>query len=256
MSKRLCAGQVALVTGASQGGTGTAIAIRLAAEGAKVAITARSVDGLESTRARITEFGGECLVLPADLSDPHGDRTELVPRIEATWGPIDILVNNAGVFLIMPMSMTSVEEYMRVVRINQVGTFLGMRAVTETMVVQGSGSIVNISSVAGLRGSQGTVAYTASKFAVRGMTKVAALELAPFGVRVNSVHPGLIDTAMLGQLREAAGGNEDLVKARVPTGRVAAADEVAQLVLYLASDESGYSTGAEFVVDGGMTAQF
>ena len=100
------------------------------------------------------------------------------------------------------------------------------------------------------------MAYTASKFAVRGMTKVAALELAPFGVRVNSVHPGLIDTAMLGQLREAAGGNEDLIKARVPTGRVAAADEVAQLVLYLASDESAYSTGAEFVVDGGMTAQF
>ena len=134
------------------------------------------------------------------------DDWQAIVQATAQFGRLDVLVNNAGVFKIMPMTMTSLDEYMRIVTINQVGTFLGMKAVTETMVGQGSGSIVNISSVAGLRGSAGTIAYTASKFAVRGMTKVAALELAPFGVRVNSVHPGIIDTAMLaGELGGDAG---------------------------------------------------
>jgi 3alpha(or 20beta)-hydroxysteroid dehydrogenase len=144
---------------------------------------------------------------------------------------------------------------MRIVTINQVGTFLGMKAVAETMIGQGSGSIINISSVAGLTGSAGTMAYTASKFAVRGMTKVAAVELAPFGVRVNSVHPGLIDTIML---RDAFAlenqENVDAAQAAVPNGRLATALDVARMVLYLASDDSAYSTGSEFVVDGGMTA--
>ena len=108
-----------------------------------------------------------------------------------------MLVNNAGVFLVLPMAMTSLEDYERIIRINQIGTFLGMKAVTAPMVGANSGSIVNISSVAGLRGSAGSIAYTASKWAVRGMTKVAALELAPFGVRVNSIHPGIVDTQML-----------------------------------------------------------
>jgi 3alpha(or 20beta)-hydroxysteroid dehydrogenase len=131
-----------------------------------------------------------------------------------------------------------------------------MKAVAETMIGQGSGSIVNISSVAGLSGSAGTLAYTASKFAVRGMTKVAALELAPFGVRVNSVHPGLIDTTML---RDAFAleteENRAAARGSVPNGRLATALDVARMVLYLASDDSAYSTGSEFVVDGGMTAR-
>ena len=244
-------GKVALITGAARG-QGAAEARLMVSEGARVMMG----DVLDEEGELLAkELGASAAYLHHDVT-AESDWEAIVAATTSRFDGLDILVNNAGVFLIMPMSMTSVEEYMRVVTINQLGTFLGMKAVTETMVAQGSGSIVNISSVAGLRGSQGTVAYTASKFAVRGMTKVAALELAPFGVRVNSVHPGLIDTAMLGQLREAAGGNEDLVKARVPIGRIAAADEVAQLVLYLASDESAYSTGAEFVVDGGMTAQF
>ena len=173
----------------------------------------------------------------------------------AQFGRVDVLVNNAGVFLVKGMTTTSLDEYMRIVTINQVGTFLGMKAVSETMIGRRSGSIVNISSVAGLRGGRGSIAYTASKFAVRGMTKVAALELAQFGVRVNSVHPGIIDTPMLHELRDAAGGNYEHVKSRIPAGRVAAAEDVAKLVLFLASDDSAYSTGSEFVVDGGMTAQ-
>jgi 3alpha(or 20beta)-hydroxysteroid dehydrogenase len=165
-------------------------------------------------------------------------------------------VNNAGVFKVAGMTVTTLDDYMRIVQINQVGVFLGMQAVAETMIAQQSGSIVNISSIAGLVGGHGTIAYTASKFAVRGMTKVAAVELAPFGVRVNSVHPGLINTPML---HEVFGSNSDATIAaigtRVPNGRLATADDVAKLVLYLASDDSTYSTGSEFVVDGGMTAK-
>ena len=131
-----------------------------------------------------------------------------------------------------------------------------MKAVAETMIGQRSGSIVNISSVAGLVGGAGTIAYTASKFAVRGMTKVAAVELAPFGVRVNSVHPGLIDTTMLRDAFALRAARTSMrPRANVPNGRLATAEDVAKLVLYLASDDSAYSTGSEFVVDGGMTAQ-
>jgi 3alpha(or 20beta)-hydroxysteroid dehydrogenase len=180
----------------------------------------------------------------------------VVAAATSQFGRLDVLVNNAGVFLIKAMAKTSLEDYMRVVTINQVGSFLGMKAVAETMIDQGCGSIVSISSTSGLTGSPGTVAYAASKFAIRGMTKVAAAELAQFGVRVNSVHPGIVDdTTMAAQVRGAFGDEPvEALKARIPSGRFAAADEVARLVVYLASDESSYSTGSEFVVDGGYTA--
>ena len=242
-------GKVALITGGARG-QGAAEARLMVREGAHVMLG----DVLDEEGELLAkELGDAAAYLHHDVTS-ESDWSAIVAATTAQFGGLHVLVNNAGVFLVMPMTM-SLEEYMRVVTINQVGTFLGMKAVTETMVGQGSGSIVNISSIAGLRGSPGVVAYTASKFAVRGMTKVAALELAPFGVRVNSVHPGIIETPMLNLLREAAGGDEDLVTARIPVGRIAAAEEVARLVLYLASDDSAYSTGAEFVVDGGMTAQ-
>ena len=156
------------------------------------------------------------------------DWAAIVDATRSQFGRVDVLVNNAGVFSVIGMTMTSLDDYMRIVTINQVGTFLGMKAVAETMIGQASGSIVNISSVAGLAGSAGTIAYSASKFAVRGMTKVAAVELAPFGVRVNSVHPGLIDTPML---RDAFGltsdATLDAAGAAVPNGRLATADDVA-----------------------------
>jgi 3alpha(or 20beta)-hydroxysteroid dehydrogenase len=171
-------------------------------------------------------------------------------------GRLDVLVNNAGVFKIAGLTDTTLEEYLRIVTINQVGTFLGLKEAARVMVPQGSGSIINISSVAGLSGSAGTIAYSASKFAVRGMTKVAAQELAPFGVRVNSVHPGLIDTPMMQEIFSLVDESRiGALEATVPLGRFADADDVAPLVLYLATDESRYSTGSEFVVDGGMTAK-
>jgi 3alpha(or 20beta)-hydroxysteroid dehydrogenase len=242
-------GKVALITGAARG-QGAAEARLFIDEGAGVML------------GDVADDDGEILAknLGERATYRHHDVTseanweDIVAATISHFGRLDVLVNNAGVFRVLGMTATSLDEYMRIVTINQVGTFLGMQAVAGTMLRQGSGSIVNISSVAGLRGSPGTIAYTASKFAVRGMTKVAALELAPFGVRVNSVHPGLIDTPML---REAVGDDASRrpTGAGVPNGRLGQAAEVANVVLYLASDESAYSTGSEFVVDGGMTAR-
>jgi 3alpha(or 20beta)-hydroxysteroid dehydrogenase len=167
------------------------------------------------------------------------------------FGRLDILVNNAGIFRILPMMQTSLEDYRRINDINQVGVFLGMQAVTPSLIERGGGSIINISSIAGLRGSPASFAYSASKWAVRGMTKCAALELAPFKVRVNSIHPGIIDTPMAQEFHDF--GVWDTIRERIPMGDAAPPEEVARLALFLASDDSTYCTGAEFIVDGGMT---
>jgi 3alpha(or 20beta)-hydroxysteroid dehydrogenase len=244
-------GKVALITGAARG-QGAAEARLFVAEGAQVMLG----DVLDNDGEIVAKaLGDRAAYLRHDVTS-ESDWDAIVAATRSRFGRVDVLVNNAGVFRVLGMTVTPLEEYMRIVTINQVGTFLGMKAVAETMIAQGSGSIINISSIAGLGGGAGTIAYSASKFAVRGMTKVAAVELAPFGVRVNSVHPGLIDTPML---RDGLGLGSDAtleaIRARVPNGRMAAADDVARLVLYLASDDSTYSTGSEFVVDGGMTAQ-
>jgi len=185
-------GKVALITGAARG-QGAAEARLFVAEGARVMMG----DVLDADGEILSKSLGEHAAYRHHDVTSEDDWHAIVAATCARFGRVDVLVNNAGVFRVLGMTATSLDEYMRIVTINQVGTFLGMQAVSETMIGQRSGSIVNISSVAGLAGSAGTIAYTASKFAVRGMTKVAALELAPFGVRVNSVHPGLIDTMML-----------------------------------------------------------
>jgi 3alpha(or 20beta)-hydroxysteroid dehydrogenase len=162
-----------------------------------------------------------------------------------------VLVNNAGISLTRPFLQTSLGEYMRLVAVNQVGTFLGMKVAGGVMSAAGTGSIVNISSISGLRGQANGLAYSATKWAVRGMTKVAALELAPFNVRVNSVHPGITDTMFGGEM------SDDLKRrltASIPMGRLVDVDDIARAVLFLASDLNSFSTGAEFVVDGGTLA--
>jgi 3alpha(or 20beta)-hydroxysteroid dehydrogenase len=243
-------GKVALITGAARG-QGAEEARLFVAEGARVMLS----DVLDDEAEIVTkELGEHAAFCHHDVTSESG-WAAVVAATRSHFGRIDVLVNNAGVFRIIGMTATTLDEYMRIVTINQVGTFLGMKAVAETMIGQGAGSIINISSIAGLTGSAGTMAYTASKFAVRGMTKVAAIELAPFGVRVNSVHPGLIDTIMLRDAYALEGReNVEAVQAAVPNGRLATALDVARMVLYLASDDSAYSTGSEFVVDGGMTA--
>jgi len=243
-------GKVVLISGGARG-QGAAEARLCVDEGASVVLG----DVLDDEgKAVAEELGAAARYVHLDVTQ-EADWDAAVATALDEFGRLDGLVNNAGVFVILPMVMTSAEEYERVIRINQIGVFLGMKAVTPALAGQGSGSIVNISSVAGLVGSQGTIAYTASKFAVRGMTKVAAMELAALGVRVNSVHPGIIDTPMYEVISQFGAEVEERVRESIPMGRLAEANEVGQVVLFLLSDESSYCTGSEFVVDGGMTAR-
>jgi 3alpha(or 20beta)-hydroxysteroid dehydrogenase len=236
-------GKVALVTGAARG-QGAAIARRFAAEGARVVVT----DVLDAEgKALATELGADFHHLDVSQED---DWAAVIGAVD----PVTVLVNNAGILHFAPLAETSLADYQRVIGINQVGTFLGMRAVVPGMIAAGGGSIVNTSSIEGLAAAPLLVAYTASKFAIRGMTKAAAMELGDKGIRVNSVHPGMIETQML---PTALGGIQvDLsrIGRKVALRRVGQAEEIANLVLFLASDESSYCTGAEFVADGGATA--
>jgi 3alpha(or 20beta)-hydroxysteroid dehydrogenase len=241
------AGKVALITGAA-GGQGAAAARRFLDEGARVVVA--DVND-EVGKAFADECGAHYLHLDVSRED---EWAAAIPEVVATYGPPTVLVNNAGVLHFSLLQDTTLADYLRVVQVNQVGTFLGMRAVVPGMIEAGGGSIVNVSSVEGLAATPLLTAYTASKFAIRGMTKVAALELGGKGVRVNSVHPGAIET---GLLPNALGGQPvDLtyVGKRVPLRRVGQPPEIAELVLFLASDDSSYCTGAEFVADGGVTA--
>lgn len=239
-------GRVALVTGGARG-QGAAEAQLFASEGAVVVLTdVLDADG-EKTAAAV---GGR--YLHHDVTSESRWR-EVVDDVLDRHGRLDVLINNAGVYRGTNLMDTPESVYREVIDINQVGVFLGMQAVARPMMAQRSGAIVNISSIAGLRGG-GSIAYVASKWAVRGMTKTAAITLAPYGIRVNSIHPGLIETPMLHQLPGVDAGEADRYIARIPLGRFADAMEVAKLALFLASDDSSYSTGSEFVIDGGMTA--
>jgi len=242
-------GKVALITG-SAGGIGAAAARRLAEEGALLLLTDADAPAVER--------------LASELDSPASSRSHDVTS-EADWqavtawalethGRIDVLLNNAGVFLAEPLVETSLEDFRRVIDVNVVGVFLGMRAVAPVMSEQRAGSIINVSSVAGLTGSPYLTAYAASKWAVRGMTKVVAKELARFGVRVNSLHPGQIDTDMNARQREKTPELIDRLIRGIPLQRIGTPQEVAHAILYLACEESTYLTGSELVVDGGATA--
>jgi 3alpha(or 20beta)-hydroxysteroid dehydrogenase len=199
------------------------------------------------------ELGADAIYRHLDVS-AEDDWTSVVGETVESLGGVDVLVNNAGILRFAALPDMSLEDYLRIVNVNQVGTFLGMRAVAKPMMAAGRGSIVNISSVEGLAGMPYLTAYTATKFAIRGMTKVAALELGPSGIRVNSVHPGMIETDMV---KDAAGGHDvDLSPAakRIALRRMGQAEDIAEVVLFLASDRSAYVTGAELAADGGATA--
>jgi len=239
------AGKVAVVTGAARG-QGEAEARLFAAEGAEVVLT----DVLEDRVAEVAaDIGDAARWVRHDVSS-EADWTGVVDRTLADFGRLDVLVNNAGIHHIRPLEDETLEAFERMVAVNLRGTFLGIKAAIAPMRAAGGGSIVNISSLAGLQGFYGHGVYGATKFGVTGLTKVAAIELGPSGIRVNSVHPGPIDTDML-PLRDGdvAGRFRDH-----PLGRVGSASEVAELVLFLASDASSYVTGAQMTVDGGLGA--
>jgi len=249
MSMARLRGKVALITGAA-GGIGACAAHTIAGEGAALLLTDADADGV----GRVAEDVGESASSRRHDVTSEADWEAVTSWALETHGRVDVLINNAGVFLAAPLLETSVEDFRRVVDVNLTGSFLGMRAVAPTMSAQGSGSIINISSVAGLVGSPYLAAYSASKWGVRGMTKVVAKELARYGVRVNSVHPGQIDTEMNSrQAAETPELVEKLIRG-IPLQRIGTPQEVAHALAYLASDESVYVTGSELVIDGGTSA--
>jgi len=239
-------GKVALVTGAARG-QGEAEVRLFAAEGAKVVAADVRVEEGERLAA---ELGDDVLFVRLDVADEAAWAAAVAATLER-FGTLNVLVNNAGIGHTAPFEQHTLADYERVIAVNQTGVFLGMRSVIGPMRDAGGGSIVNISSGAGLRATKYMVAYAASKYAVTGMTAAGALELARHGIRVNSIHPGVVDTPMLGEFFDAA--DNALVRA-TPMRRMARPEEIANVALFLASDESSYMTGAHVPVDGGITA--
>ncbi len=232
-------GKVALISGGARG-MGAAHAQLLVAEGARVVIG----DVLDDEGKEVAETLGEAArFVHLDVSEPADWETAVAVATQE-FGALNVLVNNAGIVNGGPLQKFDLDKWRRIIDVNLTGTFLGMRAVVEPMIAARGGSIINVSSIEGLRGAPWAHGYVASKWGVRGLAKSAALELAPHNIRVNSLHPGLIRTPMTANIPD------DLVT--IPLGRPAQPEEVATFVLFLASDESSYATGSEFVVDGGL----
>lgn len=240
-------GKVALVTGAARG-MGASHVRTFVAEGAKVVFgDVRVGDG--SVLAE--ELGENCRFVTHDVTD-EGEWDAAVATARETFGKLDILVNNAGVMAFQPIAESTAEEFRRFLDVNLVSQWIGIKAAAHVMGE--GGSIVNMSSINGLVGGSGLTGYSASKFGVAGLTKSAALELGSRQIRVNSVHPGGVATAMIGRVEGDVEDRNGGPMSRLPIPRFGEPQEVSNMVLYLASDDSSFCTGAEFVVDGGMTA--
>jgi 3(or 17)beta-hydroxysteroid dehydrogenase len=263
-------GKVAIVTGGASG-LGRASALALAREGASLLVTDLDAEGGEETVRRIRAAGGGALFLAHDVGE-EADWEQAIAAVRRDFGRLDVLVNNAGIGAASPLTDTSIAEWRQLMRVNLDGVFLGvkhgvmaMRAEAAGPNETGGGSIVNISSILGLVGAPETVAYSASKGGVRLMTKAAAIECAAKGwkVRINSIHPGYVWTPMVeaGIKRRAQRANtaesaiHDYLLAQHPIGRLGRPEDIANGVVYLASDESAFMTGAELVIDGGYTAR-
>jgi 3alpha(or 20beta)-hydroxysteroid dehydrogenase len=239
------AGKVAIITGAARG-QGAAEARRFAAEGARVVLgDVLDADG----EAVAAEIGAAARYVHLDVTK-ESDWEAAIAAAEA-MGPLTTLVNNAGILQFRAIADTSLDDYLGVVMVNQVGTFLGMRSAIGPMTRAGGGSIVNISSIDGIGSKNGLVSYSSTKGAVRSMTKTAALELGHLGIRVNSVHPGGVWTPMIG---DVPAEQFDMGHRHLPLQSASRPEEIAAMVCFLASDDASYCTGAEFVVDGGWLA--
>ncbi|GEO74618.1 cyclopentanol dehydrogenase [Levilactobacillus namurensis DSM 19117] len=239
-------GKVVIVTGAAQG-MGASHAKAFIDHGATVVLT--DVNATEG-QATADKLGDHAHFMAHDVTS-EADWHQVIDQTVSQFGHLDVLVNNAGITYSKSLFDVSTDDYLKIFKINQLSVFLGTKFAAAAMKAQHHGSIVNVSSINGLVG--GAVGYTDTKFAVRGFSKAAALELAHYGIRVNSVHPGVIDTPMIHQ-----GDTDEAVKQfakMIPLQRVAQPEEISKAVLFLASDDSSYATGAEFVFDGGLTAQ-
>ncbi len=245
--------KVALISGGARG-MGAAEAKLFAQEGAKVVIADVLEDDGKQTEAEINEGGGQCLFVKLDVTSEENWR-EAVAATVTRFGKLDILVNNAGIFPLGNVEDTTVEVWGEVMDINAKGVFLGTKCAIPEMRRAAGGSIINISSVAGLIGSARAAAYGASKGAVRIFTKSVAVQYAKEGIRANSVHPGIIETPMTAPTLLTDDSSRQAQMERTPIGRLGQADDVAYGVLFLASDESSFMTGSELVIDGGLTAQ-
>lgn len=245
-------GKVAVVTGASMG-LGEAAARALAREGACVVLTARGADKGEAVAADLSRAGHRTLFVPQDVArEEEWDR--VMAATHAAFGRLDILVNNAGIAILKPMDVLTLAEFRAVNSVSLHGTFLGLKAATAAIRRHGQGgAIINMSSIVGLAGFATTSAYAAAKGGVRLMTKAAALELGPERIRVNSVHPGLIVTKMVDEQLGSSDEARRVMAEPYLLKRLGNPQEVADAILFLASDESRFMTGAELRIDGGYT---
>ena len=245
-------GKVALISGGARG-QGAVEAKLFASEGASVVIGDILDDLGRQVEAEIAESGGNATYVHLDVTS-ESQWNDAVNTAVERYGKLDILVNNAGILIRAGVEDTTEEDWDRIMDINGKGVFLGTKAAIPAMREAGGGSIINISSIAGLQGSPASAAYSSTKGAVRILTKSTAVQYAKEGIRCNSVHPGLIYTDMTKDTLDTPEGERDWL-ARVPMGRIGVSEDVAKGVMFLASDESSYMTGSELVIDGGITAQ-
>ena len=246
------AGKVALISGGARG-IGAATAKLLAQEGAAVVLAdVLEAEGRE-TEIRIREAGGQAMFMLLDVTD-EANWQQVIDATVAAYGKLDVVVNNAGISGRAAVAETEVETWDRVMEVNGKGVFLGTKLAIPELRKAGGGSIINISSIYGIVGSETSAAYHASKGAVRIFTKSAAIQYANEGIRVNSVHPGFVDSPMTAA-SHALPEVHDLRVGRTPLGRMGTPEDIAAGILYLASDESSFVTGSELVIDGGMTAR-
>lgn len=243
--------KVGIITGGARG-IGAASARRFVAEGASVVVAdRRAEEGLELCEELNAQRAGSALFAELDIAS-EAAWADVIATTLSEYDHIDVLVNNAGMIRVASLEDTDLAMFRKVIDTNLIGTFLGVKAVLEAMKANGGGSIINFSSVQGLEGREGLSAYSSSKFAIRGLTKTAAIELGPHGIRVNAVIPGPTRTKMT----ERPGWSDEDYNAAYggyPLGRMGAAGEVADMVVFLASEESSFCTGGDYVVDGGVS---
>ncbi len=249
----MSAHKVIVITGAGSG-IGKAAALLFAQRGGRIVVSDRHLESGQAVTDEINQQGGNAIFVPADVAN-YAEVAELIEQAVKQYGQLDIMINNAGIgpSQLVPTAEATLEDWDRVIAINQTGVFYGMKLALQQMVSQKEGCIINVASLAGLKASINNISYAASKFAVVGMTKAAALEYARYNIRINAVCPGYTHTRLLSQLLAAGEGMEEKLKRFIPQRRFGEVIEIAHAIAYLASPEAGFITGQTLVLDGGTS---